>query len=84
MFPAERSVALVATELHLLSLCDHLPVQYPGIEVCPFAAPANCFDLLYIVSEFHKPLCTGEQMTLEVRPQTVADDGYIMLVYQIT
>lgn len=84
MFPAKSRVALVSSELYLLSLYDHLPVQYPGIEVCPFAAPANCFDLLYIVSEFHKPLCTGEQMTLEVRPQTVADDGYITLVYQIT
>lgn len=59
MFPAERSVALVATELHLLSLCDHLPVQYPGIEVCPLTAPANRLDLLYIIRKLHKPLCAG-------------------------
>lgn len=84
MLSAECRVALVATELHLLSLCDHLSVQYPGIEVCPLAAPANRFDLLYIVSEFHKPLCTREQMTLEVRPQTIADDGYFMFIHQIT
>ena len=66
MFPAERNVALVAAELNLLSLCDHLPIQYPCIEVRPLATPANRFDLLYIVSQFHESLCTGKQMTLEV------------------
>ena len=84
MFPAERNVALVAAELNLLSLCDHLTVQYPGIEVRPLAAPAYRLDLLYIVSEFHESLCTGKQMALEIRPQTVADDGYIMFIHQIT
>lgn len=84
MFPAERSVALVANELHLLSLCDHLPVQYPGIEVCPLAAPAYRLDLLDVISKLHEPLCAGEKMTSEVCPQTIADDGYIMLIHQIT
>ena len=84
MFPAERNVALVAAELNLLSLCDHLPIQYPCIEVRPLAAPANRFDLLNVIRKLHKPLRTGEQMVLEVRPQTVADDGYIVLIDQIT
>ena len=77
MFPAERNVALVAAELNLLSLCDHLPIQYPCIEVRPLAAPANRFDLLNVIRKLHKPLRTGEQMVLEVRPQTVADDAPI-------
>ena len=84
MLPAECRVALIAAELHLLSLCDHLPVQQPSIEVCPFAAPANRLDLLYIVSQLHEALGTGEQMTLEVCSQTVANDCYIMLIHQIT
>ena len=84
MLPTERRVALVAAELHLRPLCDHLSVQYPGIEVCPLTAPANRLDLLYIIRKLHEPLCTGEQMALKVCPQTIADDGYIMLVYQIT
>ena len=56
MLPAECSIALIAAELYLLTLRNHLVIQDSGIEVCPLAAPAYRFDLLYIVSQFHKPL----------------------------
>ena len=66
MLPAKGGIALVAAELHLLTLCDHLSVQDTGIEVRPLSAPAYCFDLLNIVSKLHQALCTGEKLASEV------------------
>lgn len=84
MFPAKGGIALVAAELHLLTLCDHLSVQDTGIEVRPLTAPADCLDLLYVVGKLHQALRTGEKLASEICAQAVADDGYIMLIHQIT
>ena len=62
MPPAKRDIALVAAELYLFSLCDHLTVQQPCIEMRPLAAPADRSYLLNIVCKLHKPLCAGEQI----------------------
>jgi len=75
VFPAKRDIAFVAAELYLFALCDHFAVQQPCIEMCPLAAPADRPYLFYIVCKLHEPLCAGKQMTLEVRPQAVADNG---------
>ena len=80
VFPAECRVALVPAELHLLSFGDHLTVQDTGIELCPLAAPADRFDLLDVVRQLHEPLGSGEQMTLKIRPQAIADDGDVMIM----
>ena len=83
MFPAKRNIALIAAKLYLFTLCDHLAVQQPCIEMRPLAAPAYRPYLLNIVCKLHEPLCAGKQMTLEVRPQAVADNGDVMLIDQI-
>ena len=84
MFSAKRDIALVATELYLFSLCDHLSVQESGVEMRSLAAPADGLDLLYIVRQLHKTLCAGKKMALKISPQTVADDSNAMEIHEIT
>ena len=79
MFPAKRDIALVAAELYLFALCNHLTVQQPCIEMRPLAAPAYRPYLLNIVCKLHEALCAGKQMTLEVCPQAVAYNGDAIL-----
>ena len=83
VFPAKRNITLIAAELYLFAFSDHLIVHQPCIEMCPLAAPADRPYLLNIVCKLHEPLRAGEKMTLEVRPQTVAYNGDVMLIDQI-
>ena len=70
--PAHTFVFVVATDLDLVALGDHLAVLQAGVDDGLFAAAANGFDLGDAVRDLKQPLGALEKLGEEIRPQTEA------------
>ena len=84
MAAAQPDILVVGAQHHLLTLLQHVAlIVKAGVEGRLFAAPADGLDLLQLVRQHQQVIAAGKQVALEVRPQTVADDGNIAVVHQM-
>ena len=84
MAAAQADVFVIGPQDHLSALLQNLAVFVePGVEHSLFAAPADGLDLLQLVSHHQQLVAAGEQLSLEVRPQSVADHGDPQIVHHM-
>ena len=81
---AHGNIAVVAPQKYLGALGNNVAGAVdPGIDGGFGPAVADGLDLLDGVRHLHEPQGAGEQMGLEVRPQSEAHDGYIAVVHDL-
>ena len=84
MTAAQADVLVVGPQHHLGALLQNLTVFIePSVEHGLFAAPADGFHLFQLVGHHQQLVAAREQLPLEVRPQTVADDGHPQVVHHM-
>ena len=71
---AERYIAFVSAKKNLFSFAHDVPVFYAGIALGARPAPADSRDLLDHIGKLKQPEGSGEELLLEIRAQSVADD----------
>ena len=81
---AHGDVAVIAAQNHLGTFGDDVAVIDTGIDGGFCAAVAHSFDFLNAVGDFHQPAGAGEELGLEISPETEAENGDIPLVYNGT
>ena len=79
---AQADVFVVGAEHDLLSLPgDAAFAVQPGVVRRLPAAPADGLDLLDGIGKGQKPVAAGEEVSLKVRAQAVADDGNLVFIH---
>ena len=64
---AQADVLVVCPQHHLLALLEDLAgVVEPGVEGGLLAAPADRFDFLDFISNFHQAAAAGEKFILKI------------------
>lgn len=75
-------VRVVPAQKDLLTLSDHLAVEYSGVDRGLGAAGTDGFNLGYGVCYFQQPETAGEYVGLEVGSEAEAHDGDAFFVNQ--
>ena len=79
---AHGDIAVIAPQKHLGTLGHNMALAVdPGIDRGLGPAVADSFDFLNGIRHLHEPQRPGEQMGLEIRPQTEAHNRHIVIVY---
>ena len=83
MFPAKRHITLVRSKENLRAFPNDFSVCVSRIALRPSSAPADRWDFLDDVSDFHQSSRTWKQMCLEVRTQTVAENRNPIKIHDV-
>ena len=79
---AHGNIAVVAAQHHLCALGDDVTgAVNAGVDGGFGTAVADGFDFLDGVCHFHQPQAAGEQLGLEIRPQTEAHHRDIVFIH---
>ena len=78
---AHSNISIVAAQQHLVALGNDIAVTDTGINNGLCAAITNGLDLLNGIGDLHQPLRSGEQLCLEISPQTEAHNGDVIIIY---